>query len=159
MNVRVPHFYTLKSNFAKPFLRTPLHTYTDTSSKFHVSNFNSQDILFYIQTPPFYPFLTFKFEFRKTLKLVFRYFYEECFSTIPKTILFCGQENVKNINVGDTPVLPFCDPGNSSFEKCWNRFLGMFMKNVQVQFRRQYLIVRSIKSQKHECHRYAALTL
>ena len=42
--------------FPKPFLTTPLHTHTGISSKFHVINFNSQDIFFYIYIiPPVLP--------------------------------------------------------------------------------------------------------
>ena len=37
--------------FSKRFLSTPLRTHTDISSKFHVSNFNSQDIFLYIYNP------------------------------------------------------------------------------------------------------------
>ena len=44
------------------------------------------------------------------------------------------------------------------FQKCRNRFLGTFMKNVVVQFRR-YFISRSRKSKKHECQRYPVFTL
>ena len=65
----------------------------------------------------------------------------------------------KNMNVGDTPVLPFCAPGTSNFEKCRYRFLGICMKNVLEQFRRRYLISRSRKYQKHECHSYPIFTL
>ena len=45
---------------------------------------------------------------------------------------------------------PLC-PWKFEFRKCRNRFLGIFVKNVLVQFRRRYLISRSRKSQKDEC--------
>ena len=37
------------------------------------------------------------------------------------------------MNVGDTPILPFCAPGTSNFGKCRNRFLGicMFYNNFE----------------------------
>ena len=89
--------------FSKPFLSTPLRTHTDISSKFHGSNFNSQDIFFYIY---------------------------------------------------NTPVLPIYAPWNSNFQKCRNWFLRICMKNVLVQFRRRYLILRPRKCQKPEFRRY-----
>ena len=103
---RYPVFTLEKQNFANPFLSTPLHTHTDMSSKFHVSNFNSQDILFYIyKMPPFYPFVPFKFEFWKMEKSVFRYFYEECFSTIPKTNLILRPRTSKKHECHGYPIL------------------------------------------------------
>ena len=59
----------------------------------------------------------------------------------------------------NTPVLTICAPWNLNFEKFRNYFLGICMKNVLVQFRRLYLILRPRKCQKHKCQRYPVLTL
>ena len=97
--------------FSKPFLSTPLRTHTDISSKFHVSNFNSQDIFFYIYNTPVLTICApLKFEFRKMQILVFTYLYEECFSTISKTISYFAVEKMSKTNVADSPVLPVCPP-------------------------------------------------
>ena len=58
----------------------------------------------------------------------------------------------------DTPVLPICAPWYSNFEKSRNWFLGICMKNVSVQFRRRYLILRPRKSKKRECCRHPRFT-
>ena len=49
------------------------------------------------EIPPFYPFkinplYPLKLEFGKIQKLVFEYFYEECFSTIPKMVSYFAAE-------------------------------------------------------------------
>ena len=51
-----------------------------------------------------------------------------------------------------------CVPWNQDLEKCRNWFLGISMKNVLVQFRKWYLILRPRKCQKHECRRYHRFT-
>ena len=106
--------------------------------------------------PRFTPLCPLKFEFRKMLKLVFRYLYEECFNTIPKTISYFAVENISRtliLQIAHFNPLKstLCAPWNSNLEKCRNRFLGICMKNVLVQFRKWYLLLRSRKSQKREC--------
>ena len=101
------------------------------------------------------PLCTLKLEFGKIHKLFLGYLYEESFSKIPTAgILFCGRENLKNMNIIDTRFNPLkstlCTPWKSDFEKCRNWFLGtgICMKNLLVQFRRRYLIFAAEKVSK-----------
>ena len=109
MNVRDTPFLPFKIKyFPKPFLSTTLHTHTDIYSKFHVSNFNSQDILFYYIIPTFYPFMALEIRISKNAEITFQVFVWRIFQyNFEDDILFCGRENVKNINIIDTPFLPF----------------------------------------------------
>ena len=107
---RYPVFTLEKQNFPCHFsahFYTPIRT---DPKNFMTLTLIVRTFSFIYIIPPCYPFVPFKFEFRKMQKSVFRYFYEECFGTILKTILFCGRDNVKNTNVADTPVLPVCAP-------------------------------------------------
>ena len=102
---------------------------------------------------------TFKLEFGK-IQIFFGggYFYEEFLVQFRKWYLILRPRKCEKYECRRYPILPLCAPGTSNFEKCRNRFLGICMKIVLEQFRRRYLISRSRKSQKHECHGYPVLT-
>ena len=92
-------------------------------------------------------------------KLVFKYLYEEYFSTIPKKISYLVAEKISETRMSQirrfNPLKStLCAPLNSNLKKCRKCFLGICMKNVLVQFRKWYLILRLRKCQKPEFRRY-----
>ena len=94
----------------------------------------------------------------KNAEIGYWYLYEECFSTNPKTISFLWPRKVTKSWISQiSRFSPLC-PLKLKFRKMLKLVLGIYMKNVLVQFRRRYLIFRSRKCQKHKCRRYPRFT-
>ena len=89
LNVRDTPFLPLKIIFLKSLSQ---HTHTDISSKFHVSNFNSQDILFYIYNTPILPLCPLELRISKKAEIGFQVFV--CSRTISKTIPYFTVEKL-----------------------------------------------------------------
>ena len=143
-----------KQNFANHFLSTSLHTNTDISSKCHVSNFNSQDTLFYIYNNPILPICApWNLNFEKCRNSFLVICMKNVLAQFRRRYLIFRSRKCQNHKCRKYPRFTLWAPWNMNLQKCRNWFLGICMRNILVQFRIRYFILRPRKSQKHECHR------